>query len=156
MLGRALDDLAEAAARDARVATVNDRLEEVIGGLAGQVRPRTEYGVVHGELGPDHVLVDRHGRPVIIDIEGIMFFDVEWEHAFLRIRFDEQYRWLYRAGLDESRLTFYELAMRLSLVAGPLRLLDGDFPERDVMMGIAEQNLRQALAFVPPAQRPPA
>lgn len=28
------------------------------------------------------MLVDRAGQPVLIDIEGLMFFDVEWEHAF--------------------------------------------------------------------------
>ena len=64
-----------------------------------------------------------------------MFFDVEWEHAFLRLRFGEHYRWLHTNGLDEQRLTFYTLAMHLSLVAGPLRLLDGDFPDRDVHDG---------------------
>jgi hypothetical protein len=114
------------------------------------VRPRSEYGLIHGELGPDHVLVDRLGQPVLIDIEGLMFFDAEWEHAFLRIRFGEHYQWLDRGNLDEQRLAFYTLAMRLSLVAGPLRLLDGDFPDRDAMMRIAEHNLQQALALLPP------
>jgi hypothetical protein len=148
VLDRALDDLAEAASRDMRIASVRARLEEVVAGLAAAVRPRSEYGLIHGELGPDHVLVDQHGQPVLIDIEGLMFFDVEWEHAFLQIRFGEHYQWLNRNGLDEQRLAFYTLAMRLSLVAGPLRLLDGDFPDRDAMMGIAEHNLQQALAFL--------
>jgi phosphotransferase family enzyme len=148
VLDRALGDLAEAASRDPRIAGVRDRLEDMVRGLAATVRPRSEYGLIHGELGPDHVLVDRHGHPVLIDIEGLMFFDVEWEHAFLRLRFGEHYRWLHTGGLDEQRLTFYTLAMHLSLVAGPLRLLDGDFPDRDAMMGIAEHNLQQALAFL--------
>jgi hypothetical protein len=148
VLDRALDDLAEAASRDPRIAGVRDRLEDMVRGLAATVRPRSEYGLIHGELGPDHVLVDRHGHPVLIDIEGLMFFDVEWEHAFLRLRFGEHYRWLHTGGLDEQRLTFYTLAMHLSLVAGPLRLLDGDFPDRDAMVGIAEHNLQQALAFL--------
>ncbi|MFB7668544.1 phosphotransferase family protein [Kitasatospora sp. NPDC056138] len=149
VLDRALEDLAEASSRDARMARAGDRLEDVVRRLAAAVRPRTEYGLIHGELGPDHVLVDQHGDPVLIDIEGLMFFDVEWEHAFLRIRFGEHYRWLNSGGLDQQRLDFYTLAMRLSLVAGPLRLLDGDFPDRDAMMGIAEYNLHQALAFLP-------
>jgi hypothetical protein len=149
VLDRALDDLAEAASRDTRITRVRDRLENVLRALAAAVRPRSEYGLIHGELGPDHVLVDRHGQPVLIDIEGLMFFDVEWEHAFLRIRFGEHYHRLNSGGLDEQRLTFYTLAMRLSLVAGPLRLLDGDFPHRDAMTGIAEHNLRQALTFLP-------
>jgi len=38
--------------------------------------------------------------------------------------------------------------MRLSLIAGPLRLLDGDFPDRDFMKQIAEHNRRQALTYL--------
>ncbi|MFI8455260.1 hypothetical protein [Kitasatospora sp. NPDC085464] len=116
--------------------------------LAAAVRPRAEYAVVHGELGPDHVLVGADGRPVVIDVEGTMYFDAEWEHVFLRIRFHDAYRPVAVDGLDEDRLAFYALAHRLSLTAGPLRLLDGDFPDRPAMAGIAEHNLRQALALL--------
>jgi hypothetical protein len=49
------------------------------------------------------------------------------------------------AGLDEDRLALYLLVQRLSLTAGPLRLLDGDFPDRAFMQGIAEHNLTEAL-----------
>jgi len=151
VLARALGDLAEAASRETRLASARNCLEDIVRGLAAAVRPRSVYGLIHGELGPDHVLVDRLGRPVLIDIEGLMFFDVEWEHAFLRIRFGDHYQRLNRGALDEQRMAFYTLAMRLSLVAGPLRLLDGDFPEREAMTGIAEHNLQQALAFLPAA-----
>ncbi|POX55062.1 aminoglycoside phosphotransferase [Streptomyces sp. Ru71] len=147
VLERALRDLAEAAARDTRIACERDRLRERLLGLASAVRPRTEFAVVHGELGPDHVLVDADGRPVLIDIEGSMYFDVEWEHAFLRIRLGDAYGPLAAGGLDEDRLALYTLAQRLSLTAGPLRLLDGDFPDRAAMAGIAEYNLTKALEF---------
>ncbi|MER5640228.1 phosphotransferase [Kitasatospora sp. NPDC002227] len=146
VLRRALADLAEAAGRDGRIAEAEGELADRLHRLARAVRPRSEFGLVHGELGPDHVLVDAAGRPVLIDIEGLMHFDVEWEHVFLRIRFDEHYGDLAAEGLDPDRLAFYELAMRLSLVAGPLRLLDGGFPDREFMLGIVEYNLRAALA----------
>lgn len=77
-----------------------------------------------------------------------MFFDVEWEHMFLRLRFGDRYPALSRPGLDPARLDLYMLAMRLSLVAGPLRLLDGDFPHRTVMREIAEHNAKEALALL--------
>jgi hypothetical protein len=35
--------------------------------------------------------------------------------------------------------------MGLSLVSGPLRLLDGDFPDPGFMRAVAEHNLRKAL-----------
>ena len=78
-----------------------------------------------------------------------MFFDVEWEYAFLKIRFGKQYQPLQRAGLDERRMALYTLAICLSLVAGPLRLLDGDFPDRDGMISIVEANIQRTLAFLP-------
>lgn len=149
VLGRARADLAEAAGRDERIGAVRDRLEDLVHELATEVVPRAEYRLIHGELGPDHVLIDAHGQPLLIDIEGLMFFDVEWEHVFLELRFGEHYRRLWRPGLDPARLRFYRLAMRLSLVAGPLRLLDGDFPDRELMLGIVEWNLQQVLTFLP-------
>ncbi|OIJ86809.1 hypothetical protein BIV24_25660 [Streptomyces colonosanans] len=90
--------------------------------LAEAVRSRARHGLVHGELGPDHVLVDADGRPALIDIEGLMYFDAEWEHVFLQLRFGPHYDALRTEGLDEGRLRLYRLAMHLSLVAGPLRL----------------------------------
>jgi hypothetical protein len=149
VLDRALDDLAEAAGRVKRVAAARGPLQDAARELAAAVRPRAQYGLIHGELGPDHVLTDGHGQPVLIDIEGVMFFDIEWEHAFLQLRFGEHYRWLREDGLDDQRLQFYRLAMHLSLIAGPLRLLDGDFPDRAPMMEIAEYNTGRALAFLP-------
>ncbi|MFE5191041.1 aminoglycoside phosphotransferase family protein [Streptomyces sp. NPDC056628] len=149
VLERALGDLAEAAGRDARIGSAAARLQDRLRELAARVAPRGEHGLIHGELGPDHVLVDAAGHPVLIDIEGLMYFDVEWEHVFLKLRFGERYRALSRPGLDPARLDLYTLAMHLSLVAGPLRLLDGDFPHRTVMRQIAEHNADEALALLP-------
>lgn len=145
----ALRCLDEAAPRDRRIAEARGRLEARLRELAAAVRPRAEYSLVHGELGLDHVLVDRDGRPVLIDFEDLMYFDVEWEHVFLRLRHPEgHYRPLSVDGLDEDRLALYTLTQRLSLTAGPLRLLDGDFPDPAFMRGIADHHSKEALALV--------
>ncbi|MGW1909384.1 phosphotransferase [Streptomyces sp. NPDC002076] len=146
---RALSDIAETAVRDPRAAAARERLEDAVRSLADRVRPRTAgHPLVHGELGPDHVLLDADGRPALIDIEGLMYFDAEWEHVFLRLRFGPHYAALRAPALDEDRLRLYRLAMHLNLVAGPLRLADGDFPQAEFMRGIAEYNLAEALALV--------
>lgn len=144
----ALRDITEVAARDARIAAVREDLQAAVRELASAVRPRSRYSLIHGELGPDHVLLDAEGNPALIDIEGLMYFDAEWEHVFLRIRFGRHYDTLGAPGLDEDRLRLYRLAMHLSLVSGPLRLLDGDFPDPEPMRAIAEHNLRRALELV--------
>jgi len=147
-LRRALDHLDHAAAHIDRLSEAQERLEQTLRSMAEGIPLRSEYGLIHGELGPDHVLVDAHGYPAIIDIEGLMFFDVEWEHAFLAFRFGEHYRHLWQDGLDHARLRFYTLCQHLSLCSGPLRLLEGDFPQREEMMGIVTWNVSRVLDFV--------
>jgi hypothetical protein len=84
---------------------------------------------------------------VVVDIEGAMYFDVEWEHAFLRLRFGRHYESLRVSGLDERRMSLYTLALDLSLIEGPLRLLDGgDYPERELMLAIAAAAVDRVLA----------
>jgi aminoglycoside phosphotransferase (APT) family kinase protein len=148
VLVRVLRDLAEAAARDSRVDVVRGRLESLARQWFARLSPRREYALVHGELGPDHVLLTETGEPVVIDIEGLTFFDVEWEHAFLRIRFGDRYPALAVPNLDEDRVAFYTLAQRLSLVSGPLRLVDAGFPDTAAMTGIAEHNLAETLRLL--------
>lgn len=147
---RALADLDELPARDPRAAAAHPQLAHAIETLAARVRPRAEPAtLIHGELGPDHVRVTPDGDLALIDIEGLMYFDLEWEHVFLNLRFGRHYDALRTEGLDEDRLRLYRLAMHLSLVAGPLRLLDvGDFHDPEFMRGIAEHNLQQALSLM--------
>ena len=144
VLARALADLAEAAARVPRIADARARFADALHERAARIGPRPGHSLIHGELGPDHVLTDGEGRPVLVDIEGLMYFDPEWEHVFLRLRFGEHYRFLREPGLDPQRLALYRLALHLSLVAGPLRLLDGDFPDREPMLQIVAYNTGQA------------
>lgn len=148
VLARAFGDIDEAARRVDELGVVRTALTEELSAARERVLPRDRLSLVHGELGPDHVLVDGNGRPSLIDIEGLMYFDVEWEHAFLEMRFHDSYAHLRIDGLDEARLHLYRLAQHLSLVAGPLRLLDGDFPDRAFMKRIVDHNVRCVLGFV--------
>lgn len=142
----ALRDLDAVAARDARIGDARDRIAAHLRDLAAAVAPRQVYGLVHGELGPDHVLVTPAGEPVLIDFEGLVSFDIEWDHAWTRMRFGEAYPRLRPVETDAARLEFYRYAQVLSLIEGPLRIADGDFPNRAWMLNLAESNIGNALA----------
>jgi hypothetical protein len=146
VLSRAVSHLAGAADRVPRIAAVRTRLGELLRMLADGIEPRTYWTLIHGELAPEHVLRTAAREPVVIDIEGLMYFDVEWEHVFLRLTYGKAYRWLRVDGLDERRMRLYALAMDLSLVEGPLRLLDGGYPDRDIMLEIAGNATGRVLA----------
>jgi len=145
IVDQALANLDAAATRDARLADAHDRIVGHVRDLRGAVPARETYGLVHGELGPDHVLVTPAGEPIIIDIEGMAYFDVEWEHAWLQMRFGDAYPLLRPIDLDPHRLELYRYAQVLSLIEGPLRIADTDFPHRQWMLALAERNIAKAL-----------
>lgn len=148
ILRRAMRHLDAAADRVGRLARARTAIAEMLAARrAAIIHSRAEYGLVHGELGPDHVLLDGGGQPVLIDIEGLTFFDVEWEHAFLRLRFKPpQYRQLLLPAPDEARVSFYLLAQRISLIEGPLRIADTDYPDRQWMLDLADYQVGRVLA----------
>ncbi|MEV7211871.1 hypothetical protein AB0O31_02080 [Kitasatospora cineracea] len=146
-LERALVNLSTAVAHDPRAAAAESELAGKLHALHAGVEPRDGLGVVHGELGPEHVLLGPDGEPVLIDVEGLLYADPEVEHCWLRMRFDSRYEALRDPGLDPRRLAFYRYAMHLDLVGGPLRIAAGDFPDRRWMLETADHHLRQALAY---------
>jgi len=137
VLDQGLAHLASVATKVPELGQARERIEGALRERHARVRSRGWYSLIHGELGADHVMLDSDGRPVIIDIEGVMFFDAEWEHEFTRMRFGSSYEALgIDVELDPERMALYELARSLSLVEGPLRILETDFPDREFMRGI--------------------
>jgi hypothetical protein len=146
VLDQALRHLGLVSVRVPAIAAAQERVEDTLLGMAAAIEPRSEFALIHGELGADHVMLDRTGRPGLIDIEGLMFFDIEWEQHFTEMRFGDAYPRLgVTAPLDPARMRFYELARSLSLVEGPLRILDSDFPDRAFMEGIAAWHTAKTL-----------
>jgi hypothetical protein len=139
-------DLAEAARVVPEVAAVRDRAAELLDERAAAVSPRTSWSLIHGELDDGHVMVAPDGGLVLVDIEGSQFGDVEDEHYFLNLRFgDDRYAHLRLEDLDKNRTRLYQLTRTLSLIAGPMRLVDTDFPNREYMRQIARWNTERLL-----------
>lgn len=146
---RALAHLAAASVGAPRLAAAQEEVTGLIQELHAAIRPRAEYRLVHGELHPSNVLLDESMAPVITDIEDLTYFDVEWEHAFLRMVLEpEHYARLGLPPADEARIAFYDLAQALSLIEGPLRIAATDFPDREWMLDCAEHHLGRVLAWV--------
>lgn len=147
-LDQALTELSEVAGRDQHVADAQGHIEEILHSLAASIEPRLAWPLVHGELGPDHVLLDQRGEPVLIDIEGTKYFDAEAEHVWTRMRFGEHYAKLSTDDLDDDRLRFYQLCMHLDLVAGPLRIASTNHPEHQWFRQLAEHHLKLVLQLL--------
>lgn len=146
MLARARLDLEHAASALPMVAQQHGPLMRLLDHLRTAVKPRAACGLIHGELGPDHVLMDGHGEPVLIDFDGAHYFDIELEHAFLDFRFGSHYGQLQEAGLDPGRLDFYRLCLDISYSSGPLTLLEAGHPAREFIQEIITARVGSMLA----------
>lgn len=131
-----------------RIAANHGKLLDTMNELESRISPRTEYGFIHGELGPDHVLVNNRLEPYLINIEGAMFFDIEHEHSFMSFRFGEFYRYLKHDSLDEDRMRFYRFLHHISLTSGGLKLLRRGFPDQRFAKELADYHCECALAFL--------
>jgi hypothetical protein len=116
--------------------------------LESRIKARTKYGFIHGELGPDHILVNDRLTPFLIDIEGAMFFDIEHEHSFLELRFGDFYRYLKKDTLDPNRMLFYRFHHHISLTSGGLKLLHRGFPDQQFAKDLANHHSQCALRFI--------
>lgn len=126
----------------------HDRLLAILHELESRIDSRQRYGFIHGELGPDHILVTDRLEPYLIDIEGAQFFDIEHEHTFLELRFGKHYRYLQQNGLDLNRMLFYRLHHYISLTSGGLKLLHRGFPDQAFASNLADYHARNTLRFI--------
>ncbi|WP_241781809.1 phosphotransferase [Paenibacillus sp. DMB5] len=121
-----------------------DKLDE----LAARIGPRTEYGLIHDELGPDHLLVNERLEPYLIDIEGVRFFDIEHEHSFLEFRFGEYYRYLQNDSLDPDRMRFYRFHHHIALISAGLKLLHRGYPDQQFSRNLSRYHTELAMRYI--------
>jgi len=131
-----------------KIASNQSKLLDKLHELESRIKPRQQYGFIHGEMGPDHVLVNDKLEPFLIDIEGAMFFDIEQEHSFLEMRFGDFYRYLTNDTLDADRLLFYQFHHHISLTSGGLKLMHRGFPDQQFAKGLADYQSERALRFI--------
>ncbi|MCX6048311.1 MAG: phosphotransferase [Chloroflexi bacterium] len=133
ILARALLEVAATSEVRPAVAEQQTQISAKLRALRAPLAPRSSYHLLHGELAGSHVLVqqsDQAGNEVaaiyFVDIEGIHFADLEFEHTFLQLIYGADYRYLTRTDLDPARMAFYKFAMHVSLVyAGSCFMLRG-------------------------------
>jgi hypothetical protein len=125
-----------------------NRLTEVLNSLYRRLKPRNYYSLIHGELGPNHVLVDKNLQTYLIDIECLSYFDIEYEHSFLEFRFENYNDYLKVEELDEDRLRFYKLTLHISYTTGAQKLLLRGYPDKNELYGMIEYNLKETLKFM--------
>ena len=111
-------------------------LEEKVEQLAKKIKPRKEYTFIHGELGPNHVMVNKNNEAFLIDIEGAKYGDVEEEASFLKLRFGTSYEKIVNQAMDEERMRFYHLGHCLGNLSGAMALKNKGYYDMEDLNGM--------------------
>ncbi|KTD88604.1 hypothetical protein UQ64_04625 [Paenibacillus etheri] len=64
--------LAYASQHMEKIGSNQSKLLDKLYELESRIQPRKQYGFIHGEMGPDHVLVNDKLEPFLIDIKGLL------------------------------------------------------------------------------------
>ncbi|HEY8422819.1 MAG TPA: aminoglycoside phosphotransferase family protein [Thermoclostridium sp.] len=84
-----------------------------------------EFSLIHGELTPPHVFILDNGQIGLIDIEGIKYFDTEYDWAVINSVYGEMVP--LPGSLNLKKLEFYKLCLKvghLSVAADYLTHVD--------------------------------
>lgn len=122
---------------DKEYADVYIQVEEKAKACAIKLEKRNEYTFIHGELGPNHVIVDKDNNAYLIDIEGAKYYDVEEELSFLDMRFNKRLRKTENT-FDEQRLYFYYIGHCLGNLRGAVELKQKGYYDMDDVNGMIE------------------
>lgn len=120
---------------DNQYADVYVQVEEKARECAKKIESRNKYTFIHGELGPNHVIVDEDNNAYLIDIEGAKFYDVEEELSFLDMRFNKRLKKLSDI-IDEQRMYFYYIGHCLGNLRGAVELKQKGYYDMDDVNGM--------------------
>jgi aminoglycoside phosphotransferase (APT) family kinase protein len=151
-LERALLEARVTASHHASVAEHLPRIEARLYSMVTALKPKTSYRLVHGELGPEHILIRQTNHaPCFIDVDGVHFDDLESEHALLSFRFeqDNAYQtYFQRDDLEENRMRFYRFALHVSYVYAGSQFVAKNYHDLEWAQNMFDYNLEQVLAIV--------
>lgn len=134
-------------ANDAEYTDVYIQVEAIAKDCAEKLEKRNEYTFIHGELGPNHVIVDKDDNTYLIDIEGAKFYDVEEELSFLNMRFNKMLN-ISKDAVDEQRMHFYYIGHCLGNLRGAVELRQKGFYDMDDVNGMIEFFHKQVIEII--------
>lgn len=94
---------------NAKIKENRNQIQDALRYLLETIEPRSIFCLIHSELGPEHILINKTLEVYFVDYEGIKFFDLEYEHSLLNARFGRDYHQFVRQDLDPTRMKYYRL-----------------------------------------------
>lgn len=89
---------------------MQDKLNEIV-----EIKDQ-EYSLIHGELTPSHIFLLNDGSIGIIDIEGVKYFDIEYDWAVIDFMYGDKIE--LPKNINKKKLEFYKLCLKVGYMSG--------------------------------------
>jgi hypothetical protein len=106
-----------AAGFDKQVKVLQPSIQQVLSTHFNKVNigVKEEYSLVHGELMPPHIFILNNGKIGLVDIEGLKYFDKEFDWAVLDMMYDGEIK--LPSDINSKRLDFYKLCLKIGYIS---------------------------------------
>ncbi|MGL5675412.1 MAG: aminoglycoside phosphotransferase family protein [Cellulosilyticaceae bacterium] len=108
------------------------RAKEQVTRLSKKLPKRSVYTFIHGELGPNHVIVDKQNNAYLIDIESAKYCDIEEESSFIQMRFNNRLKEI-EDEVDADRMLFYRIGHYFGNLRGAIELKQKNYYDMDAV-----------------------
>ena len=100
---------------------------------------KEKYGLVHGELTPPHIFILDNGEIALVDIEGLKYFDKEFDWAVLEMMYDGEI--ILPNDINRERLDFYKLCLKIGYISVAVDYLKNVDNTHEFFRGLYIENL---------------
>jgi len=80
-----------------------------------------EFSLIHGELLPDHIFILDNDEIGLIDVDGIIYFDIEYDWALINITFGEKMP--LPKSVNVEKFEFYRLCWKIIYLSATIDCL---------------------------------
>ena len=99
-----------------------------------------EYSLVHGELTPPHIFILDDGEIGLIDIEGVKYFDVEYDWAVIDLMYSGKIP--LPDTINMKKVEFYKICLKIGYMSAAADYLVNIDNNNKFFIDIRESNLR--------------
>jgi len=109
------------------------------------IEEKNKYSLIHPEICPEHVLISDDLKPYLIDFESLLYFDIEFQLAEIKLREEKLFNLLTTDNINQEKLYFYEIYFLITWLAFSSEAIVKETRNIDFYKMVQESSLKRLL-----------
>jgi hypothetical protein len=143
-----IEELRIASVIDSEIAMYQDSIILVLQNAKNKINEKDNgsFVLIHGELTPEHIFLLDNGELGVIDIEGIKYFDCEYDWAVIDFMYNRKVP--LPDNIDIKKLDFYELCLTVGYMSGSADYLKNVDAANEFFINVRKSNLEKLKTMI--------